>query len=564
MKDKTARKWQLLISFFKKNQLRTGFAILAGMIANIFTILIPVSLGKYFDLLFGFQSHRAAFLDLLPFSFWNNIHQYLVFFVIIIVLKGGFQYLQRFQTAILGECFVRDLREQLFRQQLNILTSVYDDRGTGKYLLRHSGDLKSIQNFLTRGIVRFSTDIFLLLLSLLSLAWLNQTIFLIIIGGFGITALVVFYLNKILFHISVQRRNIRSGLLSFVNNQLQSIKTIKVFNKAATENAKYDKRSNRLFKKGIEFQNLYSLIFVFIPALLYLTLAAVLYSIYYEKQVGNSALHTGNTLGFIFLFITILPIFRRVLRVKTVWELGRISLSKLSKVFELPSYKVNPKLVPYDFKEGKIQFRKVFFSYPNSASLFKDLNFTIQPHSINQIKLGNGEGKSTLVKLFSGLYLPTRGKIKYDGQNIFDTDLKSIRKKMTFISDEFPLLGKTVFEAISYSRKNKKKALAQIALDDFQNNSPPQFQLKLSDKVLEGGRNLSSSQRKMLQYVRAELSKKPIIVIDEPLRNLERNSRNNILNWLQEQSTQKTVILLCRSWGYPSIKISNLIILKKS
>ena len=559
MKNTYKRKWQLLISFFKKNRWKAIGAILAGMIANIFTILIPVSLGKYFDLLFGFHSHRAAFLDLLPFSFWENIQEYLIFLIGLIFLKTVFQYLQRLQTAVLGELFVKELREQLFRQQLEIQTSVYDSRGTGRYLLRHSGDLKSIQNFLTKGVIRFSTDIFLLFLAFLSLAWLNETIFSIILGGFVVIGLVVYFLNKILFRISVKRRNVRSGLLSFVNTHLKSVKTIKVFNKAITENKKYDKRSSQLFDVGVRFQKVYNLIFVLVPSLLRLILVAVLYAIYLEKGNPNIRLNAGNTLGFIFLFITILPIFRRVLRISTIWELGSISLDKLSKVFEMPVDKNTYPLQKYQFKGGKIEFRKVAFSYENSASLFEHLDFTILPKQFNQIKIGNGEGKSTLVKLFSALYFPNQGIIEFDGQDILDLEIKSIRKKMTFISDDFPLLGRTVFEAISYSRRNEKREKAQIVLDEFQRKIPPRLQLNLSDKVLEGGSNLSHSQIKMLQYVRAALSRKPIIVIDEPLRNLEQNTRKNILRWLKKQSANRTVILLCRTWNQPSIVIDHVI-----
>ena len=138
-------------------------------------------------------------------------------------------------------------------------------------------------------------------------------------------------------------------------------------------------------------------------------------------------------------------------------------------------------------------------------------------------------------------------------------DLRSLRKRITFISDEFSLIGRSVFEVISYSRNKSKIPKAQKILDEFQQNIPPKIQLNLSDKVMEGGKNLSKSQIKMLQYIRAVLSEKPIMIIDEPVRNLEKNTRINILNWLNTQTKSKTIILLCRRWKDSSIVINNIV-----
>jgi len=559
MNTNNNKKWLIIKSFVRDHKLAFMFTIINGMIANILIVLIPVSLGKYFDFLFGFQSHRAAFLEILPFSFWSTIQQYLLFLLVLILLKMIFQYFQRFQMAFLGEKFIKELREQLFQQQLKIQAVIYDDFGTGRYLLRHSGDLKSIQNYFTRGIIRFSTDIFLLLVAFGFLLWLNKIIFFIIVGGFVLTVLCIFFLNKILFKISVDQRNTRSGLLSFVNRQLQATKTIKAFNKDVTEIGKYNKRSSRLFAVSVRFQKIYNLIYVSVPALLYVILVIVLYYIYDLKQEGSILFETSEMLGFVLLFITILPIFRRVLRITTVWELGNISFNKLLKVFDLPVEPNTVELQPYLFKEGSIEFKDVNFSYSDEQTVFKNLNFIIKPNNINQIKIGNGEGKSTLVKLFAGLYLPNNGKILYDGQAMDLLDLKSLRKKITFISDEFTLVGRTIFEVVSYSRNKTKIPKAQEILDEFQQNIPLKIQLNLSDKVMEGGKNLAKSQIKMLQYIRAVLSDKPIIIIDEPVRNLEKNTKVNIINWLNIQSKAKTIVFLCRTWRDPSFVINNTI-----
>ena len=557
MKSTPTSKWQIIKSFLKQNKLTFIFTLISGLLANVFTILIPVSLGKYFDLLFGFHSHRAAFLNRLPFTFWDTVPHYLKFLISLIFLKMIFQYLQRFYTSYLGELFTKGLREDLFYQQLMIKTSVYDQKGTGKYLLRHSGDLKSIQNYLTKGLIRFLIDTALLVISLGFLFSLNEIIFLVVILALATTIGIIYLLNKILFAVSVKRRNTRSALLSFVSRQLRATKTIKAFNKAPTEIRKYKKRSQKLFLRGVAFQKIFHTIFVLNATLLYLILVAVLTTIYWLKEQGRS-FHSAEILGFVLLFITILPIFRRVIRVRTIWELGNISFEKLLRVFHLPIEKKENNLVEYKFKNGNIEVKNLGFNYENSI-IFENLNFKIEGKKVNQIKLGNGQGKSTLTKLFAGLYTPQKGKILLDGQDAKKLTLKSIRKKVTFVSDEFTFLGSSVFEVIAYARNENRKARAQIILDKFQENIPDKSKLQLSDKIIEGGINLSKSQKKMLQYARVALSNKPIIVIDEPIRNLEKNTKQNILNWLYQNKNKKTIIFLCKSWNDKTITIQNTI-----
>ncbi|MDC8005272.1 ABC transporter ATP-binding protein [Aureisphaera galaxeae] len=553
----------LILPFIRQHKWRFLATIIVGMVANIFVVLIPVSLGKFFDLLFQFQSHRAAFLDLLPFSFWGTVPEYLWFLFAMILILLVFQFLKRYQTAILGELYVKQLRERLYQQQLKIESLVYDNRGAGRYLLRHSGDLKTIQNYLTKGIVGFLTDIILILIALLFLLWLNKTIFLIILIGFVATSLSVFLLNKILFKVSVERRNTRSGLLAFVSRQLNAVNAIKAFNKDSTEIGKYNKRSAHLYDAGKSFQGIYNFILVAIPAMLYLVLLSVLYVVYVQKTNNSLTIDQGEIIGFLLLFITILPIFRRVIRVSSVWELGNISFKKLINVFELPIEKNNGDRPAYQYDKGHIEFKKVTFGYTDEEPLFSNLDFTIQPKKANQIKIGNGEGKSTLLKLIAGIYKPDLGDILFDGQAMNNLDLRSIRKKVTFVSDELELIGRTVFEVVSYSRKESKLSKTEELLEQLQRDVPNSLKLDVKDKVVEGGKNLSKSQIKLLHYTRAILSNKPIIIIDEPIRNMEKNTKRNIMEWLASQKGEKTLVFLCRTWKESTIEIDHVITLSQ-
>ena len=103
-------KWQQFRCFLLENKPAVILTILAGLIANILTVLIPISIGKYYDLVFGYQSHRAVILDYLPFQLWETMAEFLTFFFILVVLKIVADFMERYNTGTLGELFVKNIR----------------------------------------------------------------------------------------------------------------------------------------------------------------------------------------------------------------------------------------------------------------------------------------------------------------------------------------------------------------------------------------------------------------------------------------------------------------------
>ena len=406
--------------------------------------------------------------------------------------------------------------------------------------MRYSGDLKSLQNYVTRGIIRATSDMVLLCLAVIVMFWLDWTAAAVVTGGITFVVLAVYLLNKWLYNVSVKRRNTRSGLLAFVNERLGAVLSIKSFNKEVTEQGKFEKRSSKLYASGVEYQAVYNAIFTLVPGLLYAALGVALWLI--SKQ-ETSGLNEGALLAFILLFITVLPVFRRMLRVPSTWKVGNISFDKLLKILYLSSEKDRTHRVKFNYKGGEIELRNVGFSY-GSSKVFSNLSVHAKPKTTGLIKAEPGFGKTTLIKLMMGIYEPETGTVKVDGQDVATLDLKTLRKHITVVSNEFQLFGRTVFEAISYSRKDEKKAPTQAMLDRLQNGLPERQKLTLDDKTGELGANLSQSQRKLMQYARAFLTGKSILLIESPFEALSEIVGQNINQLLSERQGEITLVLL--------------------
>jgi len=112
------------------------------------------------------------------------------------------------------------------------------------------------------------------------------------------------------------------------------------------------------------------------------------------------------------------------------------------------------------------------------------------------------------------------------------------------VSDEFPLYGRTVYEAIVYSRKKEQEIKVSKLLQKLQKFEDESNRLNLHDKIGDLGNALTRGQKKILMYCRALLTNKSMLIIDQPFRYLNNKTIDHIKDILISMKDGKTIILL--------------------
>ena len=539
-------KWKLIKNVAKAHKPLLVLTLLAGFAYNVVMILIPISFGKFYEFAFGFSSHRLKAFGFIPYMDATDPQAFLILFFSLVALRFAFEYGNRYGIALVGEQFAKTLRDRLFAAQLQISMPVYEEKGTGKYLLRFSGDLKSIQNYVKNGILRFIQDVLLLGIVFLSIAYMDGVLALLILGFIGISALLLWSINKVLYRQSLEKRNRKSGMLTFVNTRLRGIASLKAFNKYTPENKRYRKRSEKLYGIGKRYANTVSFLQACIPALTYCLLGVIMLYVlstsFYQKDSGGSSL-----LIIILLLLAILPVLRRTLKVSIVWKLGNISFEKLINILELP--KENE--LPYEklsLENHPIRLENVNYSYGDMGSLvFADLSLEILPKTTTLFHGPSGSGKSTLIKLLLKSISPEKGRLVFGKTPFSSISEKTIRKHLAVVSSDYPLYGKDVYEAIVYSRNTERKARAHRLLQRLQQYEKPEDRLQLGDRIGDLGGNLNSGQTKLLLYCRALLTDKPFLIIEEPLECLSPKTARVVSDILIDLQGYKTIIVLSQT-----------------
>lgn len=539
-------KWNLIINMANSNRVLIGLTWLSGIAYNVSTILIPISIGKFYELAFGFSSHKLKAFHFLPYMDTTDYSTFLVVFFGLVSLRFLFEFSNRYGISLVGERFAKSLREELFEAQMKIAIPIYEQKGIGKYLLRFSSDLTSIQNYIKNGILRFAQDLLLLGVVFMVVAFIDFSIAILILGFMVFATSLLWMVNKVLHEQSLERRNQKSGILSFVNTRLMGIASLKAFNKYNPESKRFRKRSERLYQIGKKYIGTTSLIQASIPAMTYALLGAIMFYALHTSAYPN-ALGGSSLLVIILLILGILPVLRRTLRVSIVWKLGSISFDKFIKILELPK-EHEPSFGKIPLNDRPLMVKNVSYKHDsNQGYVFKNLNIEIKPKTTTQFYGPSGCGKSTLIKLLLKSVFPENGELSLGGFPYSLLSEKSIRQQITIVSKDYPLYGKDVFEAVTYSRNKARKDRAAELLQNLQQYEKPKDQLQLSDAIGDLGGNLNSGQKKLVMYCRAFLTKKPIIIIEEPFDCLSPQTAALVLKMIQKMRRQKTFIVLSQA-----------------
>jgi len=532
-------KWNLIGDFLREHKLRGSVAIAASVLSGFLAVAIPVSIGLYYDLVFNFSTHRSQALSFLPDAWTATTPAFLVFLLVLVLLRLCLMFIEHYNSSVIGEYFSQSLREKMYLHQMKAHMSYYDQSGTGKYLLRYSGDLRSIQNFLTLGLFQFVSDVSLLALAFAAMLMMNVPIAFITFLGIGSTVAILYVFNRHLYRVSEKRRDSHSGLVSFVSRGLRGMLSIKMLNREAVEMRRFAKRSHKLLRLGKTFRLVQSAITSLIPAMSYLVLIGILWYVFnLSTNVGEGTPRDG-LVGFVLLFITILPIVRRTLHVESTWEMGSISFRKLIAIFEQDTEA--PRGDPIAIT-GDIAFESIAFSYGDKV-IFRDLSFRIPWKQTTLLQIQPGMGRSTILKILTKVYKQNSGVIRYGELDLKEIDPWNIRKAVAIVSESLPLLGRTVFEAISYGGQSDRKKDAAHVLQRIQaGNKHKLGRMEIDSAIGEAGEALSSAQRMQLIYARAFLGNKPYLLIEDDLLWASSRVKENVAEILNEMRSKKTIL----------------------
>lgn len=203
---------------------------------------------------------------------------------------------------------------------------------------------------------------------------------------------------------------------------------------------------------------------------------------------------------------------------------------------------------------GEVEFRNVSFRYPDADGyVLQNISFSAKKGETVAVIGSTGCGKSTVINLIPRFYDVTEGEVLVDGVNVRDYSQRSLRNKISYISQKAMLFTGTVRSNIVYGDNGRKPADDDAVRSAVSTAQAAEFVDKLADGydgyVAQGGSNLSGGQKQRISIARAIARDPEIFIFDDSFSALDYKTDRALRKALDSECGDATRIIVAQRIG---------------
>jgi ABC-type multidrug transport system fused ATPase/permease subunit len=521
------------------------FLTLATVLAAVFGLAEPWPLavilnqvlnqenpGGFIEKIFGEHPDRLVLLLSMLF---------LRFFIV--VAGNGFTVLNHYLGSKTEQNMVLDLRSDLFNHVQRLSLTFHDQRQTGALMSQINNQAAAVGTIVM--VIPPVAESLMTLVGMLAitalidweLALLSLVVVPLLFWSFGV------YGKRIVPRLQrVQQLEWRS--LSIVHEAMSMLRVIVTFGREDHEHRKFKEQGKVAVDERVKLTVSQSLYTLGVQTASAAGLSLIL---------GVGAWHVMNgklSVGELIVVLTYMAsVYQPLEQLSTTVGMIHEELVQFNASISLldmePEVKEKPDAIELDRVRGWITSEDVSFAYSSRKRTLEDVSFRVAPGERVAVVGHTGAGKSTLMSLLIRFYDPKQGRISFDGVDLRDVTLASLRDQISVVLQEPLLFSGTIAENIRYgsleASDEEIEAAARAAnCHDFIVRLPDGYDTVLGER----GAHISGGERQRICVARAFLRDAPILILDEPTSSIDSKTEDVILDSLEDLMEGRTSFMI--------------------
>ena len=483
---------------------------------------------------FGITVHSQAFLaSIIPFGI-----------VAFALFQGILKYLSNYLTDWTGQKMSMSLKKDLFRKLTSMDPQFFDVNSSGIVLTRFLSDPDTASRNIIDMLKSFIATFFGLIGLVGVLLYNSWKLAIIGVTIMAIAITPVTLIRKRIKKVSNATMVVGGNMATNFNETFAGNKIMTAYNLQNDQNKKFNSQINEQFHLAMSLTKRVGWMSPIMYFVCSIGIALVM-------AYGNHLILTGEmTAGSFASFVTSLLLLYKPTKTlgNTLTNLQNVFVA-MSRVFELfdlqPQIKSPENAIQMKGLEKSIDFKNVYFEYEENTPVLKNFSLHINKGETMALVGNSGGGKSTAVSLLPRFYDVKSGSIEFDGINIRNFDLDSLRNNISFVFQDNFLFSGTIKENILMGNENAtdeqiQKVIEMAHLDEFIHT----LENSLDTYVGERGTSLSGGQRQRVAIARAMLKDAPIVILDEATSALDNESEAIVQKALDNLIQNKTVFVI--------------------
>lgn len=520
-------------SLISKYKYKFLFVIILMIITSLINTLLPYIIKYAISLV----ENITVFEDIS-----NKLVCVVVVYMILSIICAILEYVKYVMLAKNTEGLTYEIREESYRKVISFNMDTFSNMHISTLITRMTADINNIGDFIGRILPMFISAGIFLIVVLGVMCFINIYFALVMVICSLILIVALLKLGKKMEYYN--RKSIESAekLNNYFGETFSGINTINLFNiqkERQEELDLYNKEETDISRNYFTIQSALKPVESMTK---YLIISIIIYLCIQGKVAGIDV-------GIIYVVVSYIDKFfeplAHILYHYENLQQGRVSIKRIDDLLQKEENIENIYEGESTEKlDGNIRFKNVNFSYTEGKQILKDVTFSINKGEKVALIGQTGAGKTTIINLILGFYKINSGNIIFDGKNMDDISLESIRKNVSFIQQSPYIFDDSVKKNIIINDNNVISdekiidILKQVQLYDKINSFGNGIYEKVKDNTFSKG------EKQLLAFARAIAKETSIYIFDEPTSNIDVESEIQLKKVIDNLPKDATVIII--------------------
>lgn len=521
-------------NYFKVYKISFVVVIVMIIIATVAQALFPVFAGQTVtelaNLVIAYQNGN-------PDMVWQSLLGLLInlAYILIVLVVSSLIYMV-LMSRIIAES-TNEMRKGLFGKLSRLTVSFFDRHQDGDILSRFTSDLDNILQAFNESLVSVMTNIALYIGLLIVMFAKNITLALITIASTPVAIIMLIVILKLARkYTNLQQKEV-GKLNAYMDESISGQKAVIVQGIQEDVIAGFVEQNERVRKATFKGRMFSGILFPVMNGMSLVNTAVVIF-VGSAVLLNDKNIETATALGLIVMFTQFSQqYYQPIIQLAASWgslQLAFTGADRIQEMFDAEE-EIRPKDAPVfnELKDG-VEIRNVDFSYLPGKPILKDVSISAPKGKMIAVVGPTGSGKTTIMNLINRFYDVDAGSISFDGTDIREFDLDSLRSKVGIVLQDSVLFSGTIRDNIRFGVPDASQEMVEAAakathIHEYIESLPDKYDTLINDDQSV----FSTGQKQLISIARTLMTDPQVLILDEATSNVDTVTESKIQNAME-------------------------------
>lgn len=504
-------------TYFKRYKISFLIIFLAIILSTVMQVFAPIYMGNAITEMTRFVQSSAKDTS----AFYQTLTNLLI--AVVLMATGSVIYSLLFARIVAKS--TNEMRKGLFGKLEKPTISFFDRHQDGEILSRFTSDLDNIQNAFNQSAVTVVTQSVLYVGIIIMMFIQNTKLALVTIATTPIAFVFLFFIIRMARKYTDLQQKEVGQLNAYMDETISGQKVVIVQGLQEQVTQGFIEQNDKVRQATFKGRIFSGFLFPVMNGLSLINTAIVIF-VGSNIVLANKNMSTAVGLGLVVTFVQYSQqYYQPMMQVASSWaemQLAFTGAHRIQEMFDEPEEVRLQNAPKFTELKDKVDIDHIEFSYVEGKLILRDVTITAPKGQMTAVVGPTGSGKTTIMNLINRFYDVNGGAIKFDGQDIRDLDLDSLRQHVGIVLQESVLFSGTIAENIGFGTEGVTQEMIETAsrathIHDFIMSLPDGYNTHVDDDQ----NVFSTGQKQLISIARTLLTDPQVLILDEATSNVD-------------------------------------------